>query len=118
MHLVCLGVMKKLLKCWTKGPYKLSKAQIEKMSLDLELIKLFIPDEFSRKSRSLEDLPHFKATEFRLFLVYTGIVVLKSNLSKEKYKHFLLLHCAVFILLTEASSNLEWNQLAQNLLNN
>jgi hypothetical protein len=35
----------------------------------LKLLKPFIPNEFSRKTRTLREIDHFKATEFRLLLL-------------------------------------------------
>lgn len=54
MHQVCLGVMKKLLKTWTKGPrknYRLSAAQVDLVSLNLVRMQQFIPNAFARKTQ-------------------------------------------------------------------
>ena len=53
--------------------------------------KKFVPVEFNRKLRPLSELKFWKASELRLFMLYEGIVVLKSRsvLSKAKYRHFL-----------------------------
>lgn len=63
-------------------------------------IRLHVPKTFSRKSRSLFEVAMWKATEFRLFLLYTGPVVLRNNLPKNVYKHFMLLSVAMRILLS------------------
>lgn len=42
----------------------------------------------------------WKATEFRLFLLYTGPVVLRNNLPHNLYRHFMLLSVAMRILLS------------------
>lgn len=63
----------------------------------LDQVKRFIPAEFARKTRSLNDLSRFKATELRLLLLYVLPVVL-ITLPPELHKHFLLLHCAMRIL--------------------
>lgn len=52
----------------------------------------------ARKPRSLEELPRWKATEFRIFFLYIGPI--KSIVSKELYKHFLCLHVAIIIFLS------------------
>lgn len=63
----------------------------------LDKIRRFIPAEFARKTRSLDDLSRYKATELRLLLLYVLPVVL-IPLPQELYRHFLLLHCAMRIL--------------------
>jgi hypothetical protein len=118
MHLICLGVVKKFLKTWVKGkiPHRLSGNQVKLMSDHLRVIRPYIPEEFNRKTRNLDQLADYKATEYRLFLLYTGVVVLKSKLSESKFKHFLMLHCGILILLTENASNQHWNSFASQLL--
>ncbi len=103
MHLLFLGTMKKLLTFWDSGPRrtKLSASMISSVSKMLISFVAYFPSEFVRKPRSLEYLKYFKATEFRSFLLYTGCVVLKAVCSTEIYIHFLLLHCAAFILNDE-----------------
>lgn len=75
-----------------------------------------MPSEFHRKPRSLFEIDHFKATEFRTFLLYTGLVVLQGVLKKTLYKNFLNLQCAIYILLSSNADNLEWNSYAKSLL--
>lgn len=55
--------------------------------------------EFARKPRSLKELKRWKATEFRAFLLYTGPVVLRDAIPKQKYQHFLTLTVAITCLL-------------------
>lgn len=59
----------------------------------------FLPSEFSRKPRSLNELSRFKATEFRTFLLYLGPCVLTGILNEAAYKNFLLFHVAISILI-------------------
>ncbi|XP_067203262.1 uncharacterized protein [Linepithema humile] len=100
MHLVCLGVMKKLTKLWITGirNVKLSASEIHKLSDDLKQLIPYIPKEFSRKPRGLNELDRWKATKFRLFLLYTGLVTLTSYLPNDYLRHFYVLHCAISIL--------------------
>ncbi len=115
MHLVCLGVTRKLLQCWYKGPlpYKLSQNSLGIISRRLIFLKKFFPVEFNRKPRTLYELNNWKATEFRSFLLYSGPLVLHSVLDEKRYKHFLLLSVAIRILLSE---NREWYPFAKELL--
>jgi hypothetical protein len=75
MHPVCLGVMKRLLFCWTARAkkFKLSAGQKVAVNTKLELFRRTVPCEFSRKSRTLVELAHWKATEFRYFC-YTLVI--------------------------------------------
>lgn len=100
MHLICLGIVKKLLTVWVEGPlpHKLSSKQIKCISGRLESFKQYIPSNFSRKCRGLNELAHFKATEFRTFLLYVGPFALHKILTQDKFEHFLRLHVAIYIL--------------------
>lgn len=79
----------------TKWPSKTTIRISEK------LLVCRLPREIHRKVRGLDVIKHWKATEFRTFLLYTGIVVLKDHLSFEVYQHFLLAFCAVTICETK-----------------
>ncbi len=78
MHLVNLGVYRKLLLTWIRGPLerRISKNLIEIISARLELLRDFIPREFARLSRSLKFIDRWKVTEFGLFISYIGPVVI------------------------------------------
>lgn len=69
MHLVCLGVLKKLLDLWCKGKNNLSKETLLTLSQRLINLSEQIPSDFQRTTRSLGDLSKWKATEFRFFFV-------------------------------------------------
>lgn len=58
MHLVCLGVVKRLLLCWLKGPLvaRLPAARVDEISDRLFDKVPYIPREFARKPRSLKDV--------------------------------------------------------------
>lgn len=102
MHLLCLGVVKKLILFWIKGPFpvRISSRSINKISYLLTLLKNSTPNDFVRKPRSLKDIKLWKAVEFRNFLLYTGPVVLKHVLKNNIYNHFLTLHVATTILVS------------------
>jgi hypothetical protein len=53
MHLICLGVVRRLVMYWFKGPVKvkLSHSLLLELSAKLEVVKNYIPDEFVRKPR-------------------------------------------------------------------
>lgn len=118
MHLVCLGVMRKLLLLWLKGSlrHRLSHSQINRISGKLLNIRKFLPSDFARKPRPLKYLKIWKATEFRNFVLYFGPIVLKNILSKKLYKHFLMLHVAIRLLCDEAIICIEENNIAADVL--
>ncbi|XP_076298858.1 uncharacterized protein LOC143217965 [Lasioglossum baleicum] len=103
MHLVCLGVVKKLLSAWICGTFtkevKLSANKIQIINDRMDVISnYYCPSEFARHSDTIQNFSKFKATEFRQFLLYTGPAVLKGVLDDNVYFHFLLLHSAIRIL--------------------
>lgn len=100
MHLICLGVVKKIILLWIKGllSIRLSARSINKISHLLISLRNTTPVDFVRRPRSIKDIKQWKAAEFRNFLLYTGLVVLKNILQDKIYMHFLTLHVAITIL--------------------
>lgn len=82
-------------KLWTKR-------DIEQINYMLRQLNGQKPKEIHRAVRGLKDMKFWKATEFRAFLLYFGIVVLKNYLPAEEYSHFILLNCAVRVCYTNA----------------
>lgn len=119
MHAVCLGVMKKLLNSWVGGSLsvRLSANSVRAISKRLESLKSFIPSEFNRKPRGLNELARWKATEFRMFVVYLGPTVIKDIVDLGVYEHFLLFHCGIVILLSNKHITNIGTELAGELLN-
>lgn len=118
MHLVCLGVMKALLKMWVKGNKQVALVKMDYDILDTNLSdigKCISRLDFSRTPRTIKEIDHWKACEFRQFLLYTGPVVLKDRLNPTKYEHFLSLHCAIRILC-DAEICIVHNNFARELL--
>jgi len=118
MHLVCLGVVKKLLSHWLKRGtvcHLITKENVAEISRRLVALQGSIPSEFARRPRPLEDLPRFKATEFRQFLLYTGPVILKGVLPQELYDHFMVLHVAIK-LLSSSQTCFKYNTFSLKLL--
>lgn len=109
MHLVCLGVMKKLMLLWIqKGPLhvRLNSRKVNELSLSLTSMNLNIASDFTRKSRTINEIHRWKATEFRLFLLYTGPIVLKKIISDECYTNFMALNISMIVLLSPDRSSL------------
>ncbi|XP_043269840.1 uncharacterized protein [Venturia canescens] len=111
MHLVLLGVLKRMVSAWLNGKFsmnsKLSGFEISTISQRLyRMCYESIPDEFARPPASLLEILQGKATTCRLFLLFSGPVVLKGILSDELYKHFLILH-TVMRIVTSANPTKE-----------
>ena len=102
MHLVCLGVVRRLILLWMKGPLKtrLGNNMITALSEVLISMKVFIPKEFARKPRALHKVDRWKATEFRQFLLYTGPITLHGKLPQSMYQNFMQLSVGMFLLLS------------------
>uniref|UniRef100_A0A1Y1LQ64 DUF4218 domain-containing protein n=1 Tax=Photinus pyralis TaxID=7054 RepID=A0A1Y1LQ64_PHOPY len=121
MHLICLGVVKKLLLLWIESKassgVKLSSQSIKEISENILLCCKYVPSDVARKPRPLSEIRHWKATELRNFLLYIGPVVLKSKVNNDVYLNFLTLHVAVRILCNStAIANKENIKYAERLL--
>ena len=118
-HCAVLGVMKKILFTLIGGTLRVRlKADVViRLSLRLTRLAEFTPSEFARRPRSLHELRNWKATEFRMFLCYTGVVVLRDVVEPEIYGNYLLLMSAMRILLTPDDCIVR-NDMAQDLLSN
>lgn len=101
MHLVCLGVMEKILQGIIDGKYgkpaKLSGPFIKMLSARLEQVKEFCPKDFARKPVDISKHGKYKATELRQILVYSGPAIFHGLVNSAVYVHFLLLHTAMRI---------------------
>ena len=69
------------------------------ISKNILALRPYVPSEFSREPRVLEDVDYWKATELRFFLLYSGQIVLKGKLKKSFYTHFMLLVSGVKLLI-------------------
>lgn len=74
MRLVLLCAIRKLIHLWmSKGPVvvRLHCRQFAKISELLLSFRQFMPTEFSRKPKSLEDICRWKSTEFVLIVYWS-----------------------------------------------
>ena len=105
MHLVCLGSMRRFLMYW-RGPVgplhvRLGRKAVSDLSSRLIFLAAYAPVDFARKPRTLDELPRWKATEFRQFLLYSSVLVLDGILPDKLYEHFLLLFVGIRILASQ-----------------
>ncbi|KAF0760368.1 Uncharacterized protein FWK35_00011028 [Aphis craccivora] len=108
MHLVNLGIVKKLIQLWLfKGPLnvRLPGHSINTLSTALLAIQSCISSDFVRKTRLVQEVSRWKATELRLFISYVDPIVLKDLISSDGYTNFISLHVAMLILLSSNHQN-------------
>ena len=112
MHIVDLGVTKKFLSYYLNKIKKLIGA----MNEEYMKYKNYVPKEFVRLPRTFHEICRFKATEFRMLNMYTGIVLFRNIFTNSQYVHFLKLSCAIRFL---HEHNIDDNKLdiAETLLN-
>lgn len=105
LHLLHLGLIKKFLIAWKSGAFgmrtKWSTRNVEEISEYLVSCNEYRPSEIHRKIRALSELPRWKGTELRTFLLYNSLTVLKKFLPAKHFKHYLLFYCSIVILGSE-----------------
>ena len=112
MHLILLGVVKKLLKMWL-GVTKVKlnprtaylkiprRVRLSRLAFRQTRFSFNDPSDFERRPRSFKYICMFKATEFRSFLCYTSAAILQKLFQNSvMYDHFMLLVVCMRILLT------------------
>jgi len=102
MHNICFGITKRLVEFWVKGKTDVRLTEENRKQITVDFLKLrpYVPSEFSRLPRAIEDIDYWKATELRSLLLYYGPIVLKGKLKKDFFSHFILLSCGVEILIS------------------
>ncbi|XP_033726096.1 uncharacterized protein LOC117315808 [Pecten maximus] len=103
MHCVCLGVMKMLMSLWFDKSYRNELFSIsgQLSAVNERLLSIRPPTYITRLPRTLLDIGHFKATEYKSFMLYYSLPCLFGILPEEYFEHFLLLVQAMFILLSD-----------------
>ncbi|XP_059485958.1 uncharacterized protein LOC132202791 isoform X1 [Neocloeon triangulifer] len=98
MHLADEGVAKRLLSNYFCGPKKLKirTNDLKQIDLDMESWRRELKsDDFQRPLTNIEFFTEWKASSFRDFSLYFGIVFLKPYLNPSQYLHFLKFSCAM-----------------------
>ncbi|XP_070168647.1 uncharacterized protein [Polyergus mexicanus] len=100
MHLVYSGVFKRLLMAWLewKGHFRLSLDIVASISDLLKISLKYCPNDFNRKRQDFSKAHFYKSTELRRMCIYDGIFIFFGPLDSNIYKHYLLLHAAIYIL--------------------
>lgn len=100
MHLVFLGVYRRVLKIWRlwNGRWKLHLNTVTAISTVLVGLKRSCPCDFNRLPKPLLQLNYYKAHDFRRSLLYECVVAFKDHVDQNLYDHLMLLHCSIYIL--------------------
>lgn len=104
MHLLYLGNVKKFCEGQVDNKFscpKLSGRKLEILNSRMIQLTEYCPTEFNRRPREITQYKHFKATEYRQFLLYTAPAVLLNVLDEEYYLHVMILHCVTRLLVSE-----------------
>ena len=105
MHLIDLGISKKLLILLLSDLNKITEKTLSEV---YEAYTKYIPREFTRSTRSFKDIPRWKATEFRFFILYGCLALFKNKINDEKFYHICLLTTSLRLLSqTNCQENIE-----------
>ena len=98
MHCVCEGILKRqLFNRWLNPNFASESYSLVGFTVEVNeiLLSIQVPHDCNRKPRSLDDLKHWKASEFRLFVLFTGLPCLRDAVLSDHLYHFALLTTAL-----------------------
>uniref|UniRef100_A0A3Q0KTE6 DNA-directed RNA polymerase n=1 Tax=Schistosoma mansoni TaxID=6183 RepID=A0A3Q0KTE6_SCHMA len=102
MHMVYLGVTKKLVTFWIELGHKrlknVNSCVIRSINKLISRCVESTPSDFQRKCRTLDYVSVWKASECRLFLLYSGPVILRNILPEPLYLNFKRLALSMYLL--------------------
>lgn len=103
MHSLLLGVVKTFLKAWFDSKHHEEEWYLgDKRNLfDEKMREIKPPSEITRTPRSISDLKRWKASEFKNFLIYYSLPVLKGLMRKKYYQHWFLLVYSITTFISE-----------------
>jgi len=104
MHAVCLGVAKKMTWLWFDSSQRSQPWYIgDRLNSIDHRLKNSMPSRHMKSiPRSLREKQHWKAIEYRNWLLYFAPVVLESFLPPVYLQHFLILVRSLHVLLSDS----------------
>ena len=97
----------------------MSKENLEIFDANIKIFQEMIPSDFNRKLEGgRATISFWKATEYRCFALYGGIVTLRNSLPYELYANYLELACAMRMLLVDGSDPDRIKQILRNFFVN
>lgn len=90
MHGVCLVTVKQLLSLWFDKKNKSKDFSFFHLRSQINnMLKTIMPAIFvTRIPKSIDEIAHWKSSEYRNFLLYWGIPILEGILSRPYFVHF------------------------------
>ena len=116
------GTMKKLFDCWIKHPLTSSSYRITGTNIAFlnERIKYIsrecLPNIFPRKLRSTSEHQHYKFSEHKQFLLYTGKILLIELMQDEKYYYNFLKYSTACSLMNDGTTSEKFQTISKNLI--
>lgn len=101
LHLIDLGVTKRLLCGWKSG--SLNNFNAKWRASDIKIVSDYLvnskmPHEIVRQLRGLDEIAFWKGEEYRTFLLYGSLAIVHDLFpSKDIFEHFLNFYCSIFI---------------------
>jgi hypothetical protein len=118
LHNFCLRVMALLLNLWFSEAHRLKnfshRNQVDEF--DSRMVDTRPPEFISRPPQPFSKIKHWKAAEYRNFLLYYGPIVLKGIIGEEQLEHFMLFSTGTGIFLSHSITP-EMRHLGQSMLN-
>lgn len=107
MHCVFGGVTKKLMHLWFNKEFHNLKFSLRKnmKTIDEYLCSICPIIGTTRKPKTLDDVSHWKASEFKSFLLIYSLPILKNFMEKKYFEHHKLLVFAISVLTSESISD-------------
>ena len=111
MHCILEGVTKLLINCWFNSKNHRSTYYLGRYSseIDRSILRVKLPHDFRRSTRSIDTVKYWKASELRVFLLFLSLPLLKNYLPSQYVYHLSLLVFSVHLLLGSniSSSDIE-----------
>lgn len=106
MHTVCLGVTSLMLKLWTSKEYKQKPWYIgmHVEELDKKLQQMTPPSCVGRLPNTLTEPGKWKASEYKMFLLFYAAPLLNEVLPDNYFNHLVCLVQAMHVLLSDSIS--------------
>lgn len=106
MHGILLGVQKLLLRLWFSNKFKTENFSLFDKSTDVnQRLKNIKPTlDVRRMPVDVAELKHWKASEYRVFLLYFGLPILHGILDSARFQHYMKFVFGIHTLLKTSIS--------------